>query len=284
MDDSSEVWQAVASSVSAAGHTVTLRLVQQLIAALRRVGGPLVDGEPSGPTPSVASSIDPKSEFLLPVDATGHPVSLPPDVYDLVQDALATTPALGTWLHPTPAQGVPTLCVARPLCHRIGLRHRTVQLILDHPTKHDLTFIQMRGLHKAEAPGAFDMPCAGHVVGLETVEATLVKELREELGLNLRATKGLGFVGQYESWDLREAVDFRNVELRAVYRARLRPEALDKIRFSDGEVAALALMSRRALRDLISQYPERVASGLIGSIGWIGAGTAPNDIETTEAD
>lgn len=216
-----------------------------------------------------------ESEYLLPVDGNGYPVPFATDVVDTVQAYVEAT-GRGCWLRPVvipkDSGAVKTLLVMRWLHHRIGLRHQTVQLILDHPSQPAITFMQVRGLDKTEAPGAFDLPCAGHVVGLDSALATLEKELQEELGLTLDDLDDLRQVGDYEYPPPSTTPDpyagFYNVEYRTVYRARLKADGIEAVRIADQEVAALALVARATLPELAARFPERVASGLSGTLPW----------------
>jgi isopentenyldiphosphate isomerase len=207
-----------------------------------------------------------RDEFFLPVDGCGEPVY--PDAGTLAEarELLARYPEAAHWWRL--ADGSPSaLLVARWLCHLTGIRHRTVQLFIDHPTLPGLTLVQVRSLDKIEAPGTFDMPVAGHVTGTESVEAALAHELAEELGLALEDLQDLHSIGAYEGISPPiEGRVWRNREWRVVYRSRLKPDALARIRFADGEVAAIALFTVEELRALVRAYPERVASGLTGSL------------------
>jgi isopentenyldiphosphate isomerase len=255
-------WAVLVQRVAALDHALTAEVVRELLTLS------------SSPTPSGASSA---FEYLLPLDVQGAPLPLPGVLIDRVRDMRASAGEFGAWFCPVPlttkaGDDRETLLVARWLHHRLGLRHRTVQLILDHPTQPAMTFIQVRGLDKAEAPGAFDMPCAGHVVGLDSAFMTLDKELGEELGLTLDDLDDLRHVGDYEyppdgtALDL--SVDFHNVEYRTIYRARLRTGALARVRFADNEVVALAMVPQSILLDLVARFPDRIASGLHGMLSW----------------
>ena len=46
----------------------------------------------------------------------------------------------------------------------------------------------------------------------------------------------------------------------------LKPQALSRIRFADGEVAAIALISISELRTLLQNFPERAAGGITDSL------------------
>ena len=209
---------------------------------------------------------NPQREFFLPVDATGAPALPDNATLNEVQTLLAH-PEAQAWLALDAIGGVPALLVARWLCHLTGVRHRTVHLFLDRASHPGTTLVQVRSLSKVEAPGAFDMPVAGHVTGIESPEAALAHELVEELGLDLEDLEDLRPIGAYEA--LSPPIPGRvwhNREWRVVYRAHLRTHGLERVRFADGEVAGLALFDVDELQALVCAHPERVASGLTGSL------------------
>jgi hypothetical protein len=145
-----------------------------------------------------------QAEVLLCVDRRGEPVAVSDAILKDYRRAVARTPDYGRWFQEAALpNGRRTLLVARWLSHAAGLRHRSVQLFLDHPVLHDHTLLQVRGFTKAEAPGLLDLPAAGHVAGLDTVEVTLDRELQEELGLTPDAVEDLTKLGDYDYTDQR---------------------------------------------------------------------------------
>jgi isopentenyldiphosphate isomerase len=166
------------------------------------------------------------------------------------------------------AASPPAMLFARWLCHLAGLRHRTVELFLDHPQAPGYTLVQLRSPAKLEYPGCFDLPCAGHVAGLASVEEGLFQELAEELGLAADDLSGLQRLGAYEHAESHPDRAVLDVEHRTVFRARWQPGALDRIRFADGEVAAIAVFGVEDLRSTITREPERFASGLRASLAF----------------
>jgi isopentenyldiphosphate isomerase len=205
-----------------------------------------------------------RHEYLLNVNERAKPALPTTEMVADWRQVSAKVPGL-CWFQESQIDGRPILLAARWLCHLAGLRHRTVQLFLDHPAAKDYTLIQVRGWDKAEAPGCFDLPCAGHVSGLETVDGALFKELEEELGLDRNDVSVPELLGTCEYRDAEGTPTLYNVEYRAVYRSRLRPGALSKIRFVDGEVGAVALFAVPEVQAMLDAVPERVASGLAGS-------------------
>ncbi len=142
-----------------------------------------------------------------------------------------------------------------------------MELFIDPPVLEGHTLVQVRGMDKVLAPGAFDIPCAGHVSGVDGVEESLHKELGEELNLRIDDLEKLSLVARYASQAHDYAEDgLVNVEYCYLFRAGLKPHTVPNIRFNDGEVAGLAVFNVNELRGLVQRYPERVASGLSDSL------------------
>jgi isopentenyldiphosphate isomerase len=198
---------------------------------------------------------------LLPVDEAGRgrvaPAEVPADYWALA----AREPEFTLWFR---IQGE-SILAARWLCHLAGLRHRTVELFIDHPSLPGYALIQVRSPAKREYPACFDLPAAGHVVGGASVIEGLHQELAEELGLDATGIEDLRVLGGYVHAEEALGGAIRDVEQRTVYRCRLRAGHLERVRFADGEVAALAVFALPALHVMLNDYPERFASGLAAS-------------------
>jgi isopentenyldiphosphate isomerase len=122
-------------------------------------------------------------------------------------------------------------------------------------------------MDKVIAPGAFDIPCAGHVSGAESPEEALRHELGDELGLAFDDLDGLRLIAEHAAPAHPLPGTFLiNPEYCYLYRAQIKPAALRSIRFRDGEVAGLALVNLDEMRALARRFPERVASGLSESL------------------
>jgi 8-oxo-dGTP pyrophosphatase MutT (NUDIX family) len=205
-----------------------------------------------------------QEEFFRSVDAAGRAVPIPAEFlrdYDALAGRHA---AYALWFRPAEgADGDRVLLVARWLCHLAGLRHRTVELLLDHPLLAGHVLVQVRGVDKAEAPACFDLPVAGHVAGLSTLEAALTRECEEELGLTRDMIEDLRCVGSYDDHGHLEPLPgFWNVEYRTVYRGRLAEQAWLRLHSPGEEVAGIAVFSIAHLRELMLRFPDRVASAL----------------------
>ncbi len=211
-------------------------------------------------------------EFLLVVDVDGKP-SLPArGVLDDYHKMVRSHPAFARWFREEVLlegeySGARVLLAARWLCHLIGLRHKTVEIFLDPPDMPGHTMVQVRGMEKFQSPGAFDIPCAGHVDGVDGDEESLRKELEQEINLTLDDLEDLRLLERYNSFGEDEP-GRANYEHRVLYRARLKPGAMNKIRFADGEVAGMSVFSVAELREMVRKYPERVAAGLGEAMGY----------------
>src|SRR6266700_2972711 len=70
--------------------------------------------------------------------------------------------------------------------HRLGLLHRAVHvLVFDSGGR---VFLQKRSRTKDRQPGLWDSSASGHVESGEDYDACAVRELREEIGLQLNTT------------------------------------------------------------------------------------------------
>jgi len=69
--------------------------------------------------------------------------------------------------------------------HRQGLQHRAVHVLLLNARGQ--VFLQKRSLTKDRQPGLWDSSASGHLACGEDYDACAVRELREELGLEMSA-------------------------------------------------------------------------------------------------
>lgn len=204
-----------------------------------------------------------REEFLLVVDDQGMTSRTSDSSLQAYRDTLTRHPVFGKWFQEVHVlETGQALLAARWLCHLIGLRHRTVEIFIDPPHLEGHTLVQVRGMDKYEAPGAFDIPCAGHVSEIDCAEGSLRKELEEELNLSIDDLSAIHLVACYNSYTGSPQGECLNNEYRFLYRARLKDNAVKYIRFTDGEVAGLAVFSVPELRALVERFPDRIASGL----------------------
>jgi isopentenyldiphosphate isomerase len=67
--------------------------------------------------------------------------------------------------------------------HRLGLMHRAVHVLVYNAAGQ--VFLQKRSMKKDRQPGVWDSSASGHVDSGEDYDACAVRELREEIGLQL---------------------------------------------------------------------------------------------------
>jgi isopentenyldiphosphate isomerase len=69
--------------------------------------------------------------------------------------------------------------------HRTGLKHRAVHVLVFNARGE--VFLQKRSMSKDSSPGLWDSSTSGHLDRGEDYDACALRELREEIGLNLSA-------------------------------------------------------------------------------------------------
>ena len=205
-------------------------------------------------------------EFFLNVNDKGSVVYPPEPLIEEFIRIQKENRIFGTWFRKDEYNNRPILLIARWLSHFTGFRHRCAHIFLDHPTLEDYTFVQLRSFGKADSPGCFDIPVGGHAKGIATLEETAREEIKDELNIDLQYDiEGFCSIGNYGYCEPPKRPDFHNIEHRTVFCGNLKSEAVPKIRFCDGEVAAISVFSISELKILLEEFPRRAASGLIGS-------------------
>lgn len=209
-----------------------------------------------------------KTEFFLNVDSKGLAIYPPVELMEDFRMISDRYKDFQFWLREEKDQenkGT-TLLVARWLSHLVGFRHRCAHIFLDHPILDGYTFVQLRSFDKLDYPGCFDIPIGGHAEGIERIEETAKRELKQELNLDIEEDiEDFKQIGNYDYCEPSSNPDFYNIEHRTVFRGRLKTKAISKIKFIDGEVAGICLFITKELTNLLKKFPERAASGLVGS-------------------
>ncbi|MCQ2535152.1 MAG: NUDIX domain-containing protein [Clostridia bacterium] len=105
--------------------------------------------------------------------------------------------------------GIPTgRTVARSVAHAEGIRHRTSHVwILRRVGDKVQILLQMRCKTKDAYPGCFDISSAGHIPAGIDFKDSAIRELREELGIDVSAS------------DLIE-VGYRNIDCNEVFHGK----------------------------------------------------------------
>ena len=162
---------------------------------------------------------------------------------------------------------------ARWLCHFIGLRHRCAHIFIEDPCFSNCTLIQIRSFKKEDSPGCFDIAVGGHAKDDEEISVTAMNELKEELGLD-RCDFDPLFDNKIEiggyAYGNDERENFYNYEYRYVFAIRLKSPGIERISFTDKEVAGIVVMRVPELFELFKRHYEeqekKVASGLLKSL------------------
>jgi isopentenyldiphosphate isomerase len=143
--------------------------------------------------------------------------------------------------------------------HRLGLMHRAVHVLVFNAAGQ--VFLQKRSMTKDRQPGLWDSSASGHVDAGEDYDACAVRELREEIGLQLDAApKPLFKFAACADTD-QEHVWVYRCEAEGPF--RLHPEEIERGGwFASGEVTrwmaekpgdfagALLLIWKKAIREL----------------------------------
>ena len=74
---------------------------------------------------------------------------------------------------------------SRSEVHRLGLMHRAVHVLVFNTAGQ--VFLQKRSHKKDRQPGLWDSSSSGHLASGEDYDACALRELREEIGLQLKA-------------------------------------------------------------------------------------------------
>ena len=160
------------------------------------------------------------------------------------------------------------LTAPRWLCHVLGLRHRSVHVLLCwySPALGRVFVLQVRSWSKEMMAGQLDISVGGHVTAGASVTETAYAEMDEELGLGRQHLQGgeLTYCKGYESKT--EADDYCDLEWCEVYSGELATQGLERIHFKDGEVVGLYLCPQEEARNLLEQKIMPIASGLAHSL------------------
>ena len=95
--------------------------------------------------------------------------------------------------------GSPAGCASRSRVHAEGLLHQVVHCWVIGKTAPVLYF-QQRAHDKQDFPGYFDLACGGHIGAGETPKQAMIREIREEIGLQLEPER-LVSLGKYRAPD-----------------------------------------------------------------------------------
>lgn len=137
----------------------------------------------------------------------------------------------------------------RSEAHTQGLWHRTVHIYLFRKKEDGIDFlVHLRSKTKDLHPNKWDTRFGGHVKAGETLEGTVLDELKEEIGLDVKLSDLI--VGEVYQRD-----NFPNREFTAVYYCNFTGDESSLI-FSDNEVQRVKWMDSREIPESMSKTPE----------------------------
>ena len=168
-------------------------------------------------------------------------------------------------------EGTPLGPVApRWLCHLLGLRHRSVHILLDwtSPDGRHLLVLQIRSMSKASYPGCLDISVGGHVPAGVSTEAAALDEMQQELGLQPAHLLGDAVrpVASFESCTVAVEDCRYDREWCDVFTGTVADADLEAVRFPDGEVAGGQLLPVTDAATRLTQGDWPVAPGLAHSL------------------
>jgi isopentenyl-diphosphate Delta-isomerase len=132
--------------------------------------------------------------------------------------------------------------------HRLGLRHRAVHVLVFNRVGE--VFLQKRSMNKDTHPGAWDSSASGHLDKGEEYDACAIRELREEIGLELTEPPARLF--------RIEACLETGQEFLWVYRC----ESEGPFRLNPAEIEAGGWFLKERVTAWIAERPEEFAGGL----------------------
>ncbi len=144
--------------------------------------------------------------------------------------------------------GEPTGKVAlKSEAHKNGWWHNTIHVWLY--TRDGRILLQQRSRKKSIFPLLWDVSAAGHIEAGEAVLDAAIREVKEELGLEL-SHKDLLKIGVHKHPSTYANGRIKDYEFHQVYIAEL-PVGIDDLKLQEEEVEALKLVSTHELIELL---------------------------------
>lgn len=134
----------------------------------------------------------------------------------------------------------------RKIVHKLGLRHRACGVIIFHDDK---VLLQQRSFKKEKNAGLWDIT-AGHVMAGDEIWPSLVREVKEELGLDITDEK-LKLLGKYERHEVYRE-DFIENELDYIYLLE-KDFSLEDISIQESELEQVKYFTIEEFKKLLSE-------------------------------
>ena len=135
--------------------------------------------------------------------------------------------------------------------HRDGDWHRTVHIWIVN--NQDEILLQKRSPNKDSYPNMWDISCAGHLSAGDSSLIGAIRELREELGLDITSSQ-LRLIGQRKKFGKTNKT-FINNEFSDVYLLYL-PSEINIFQLQKEEVSAVKFISLHEFRNMIKMRDQ----------------------------
>lgn len=148
--------------------------------------------------------------------------------------------------------------VERSVAHEKGILHGAVHIYVYRTSQCGFDILlQKRADDKDSFPSCWDTSCAGHVTSGDTFSKTVVKELREELGIKINITDAEHcFTKIVTKINTFYGKVFNDHEIYKVYKLEL-DAPIESFKFQSEEISALKWMdSAELLQQLENKNPQ----------------------------
>ncbi|WP_315068878.1 NUDIX domain-containing protein [uncultured Clostridium sp.] len=96
----------------------------------------------------------------------------------------------------------------RDKIHKKGLKHKVVHCWITDKEKDEIfIYFQQRSYNKSDFPGMYDIACAGHIDAGEKAENAMIRELEEEIGLNINKSELIYIGRKFETFEKNGFID-----------------------------------------------------------------------------
>lgn len=144
--------------------------------------------------------------------------------------------------------------IARDEAHKTGAWHKAVVLFLLNKKKQVL--LQKRSMEKKNWPGRWDVTSGGHVDSGETGVEAAIRELREELGINIDS-KEVALIGTAMSSDIEGGMINRHFN---EYYVAQKEVDVDTLTLQKGEVDEVKWIPCANLEELVEKRSETLTA------------------------
>ncbi|MFA7686206.1 MAG: NUDIX domain-containing protein, partial [Candidatus Gracilibacteria bacterium] len=136
--------------------------------------------------------------------------------------------------------------------HRDGDWHRSIDIWIINPQNELL--IQKRAMQKESYPGLWEVSCSGHVAAGEESLKSAIRELKEELSVEVAPTQ-LQFLFEDKEINITNNGTFINKEFKEIYLLKL-DWPVEKYTVQKEEVESVKYISQEGLKEALKINPQ----------------------------